>query len=89
MKKTLIFYKPEYIDLAVKLRDNYIAHDYEADIISVKEQDDVEYARKMQYDEAIFIEDLNTVIIHNIKTWYTERCLFSDVFYEESKSDFD
>ena len=25
MKKTLIFYKPEYADLAIKLRDNYRA----------------------------------------------------------------
>ena len=27
MKKTLIYYKPEYINLAAKLRDNYLAHD--------------------------------------------------------------
>ena len=29
MKKTLIFYKPEYADLAIKLRDNYRAHDHD------------------------------------------------------------
>ena len=28
MKKTLIFYKPEYVELAIKLRDNYRAHDH-------------------------------------------------------------
>ena len=55
MKKTLIFYKPEYADLAIKLRDNYRAHDHEkADIVSVEEHDDIEYAEKMQYDEAVF-----------------------------------
>ena len=43
MKKTLIFYKPEYADLAIKLRDNYRAHDHEeADIVSVEEHDDIE-----------------------------------------------
>ena len=40
MKKTLIYYTPEYMDLAVKLRDNYLLNDYEADIISESEQDD-------------------------------------------------
>ena len=55
MKKTLIFYKPEHIEVAVKLRENYLAHHYEeVDIISENEQDDVEYARKMNYDEAIY-----------------------------------
>ena len=39
MKKTLIFYKPEYADLAIKLRDNYCAHDHEeTDIVSVEEK---------------------------------------------------
>ena len=47
MKKTLIFYNPEYSDLAIKLRDNYRAHDHEeADIVSVEEHDDIEYAKK-------------------------------------------
>ncbi len=50
MKKTLIFYNPEYSDLAIKLCDNYRAHDHEeADIVSSDEHDDIEYARKMQY----------------------------------------
>ncbi|MBP5632200.1 MAG: hypothetical protein J6Y21_05530 [Clostridia bacterium] len=45
MKKTLIFYKPEYADLAIKLRDNYRAHDHEkADIVSIEEHDDIDYA---------------------------------------------
>ena len=35
MKKTLIFYKPEYADLAIKLRDNYCAHDHEETDIKV------------------------------------------------------
>ena len=35
MKKTLIFYKAEYADLAIKLCDNYRAHDHEdVDIVS-------------------------------------------------------
>ena len=43
MKKTLIFHKPEYADLAIKLRDNYRAHDHgEADIVSEEEHDDIE-----------------------------------------------
>lgn len=54
MKKTLIIYKPEYAGLAVELRDNYRAHGHEAaDIVSEEEHDDIEYAEKMQYDEAV------------------------------------
>ena len=84
MKKTLIYYKPEYIDLAAHLRDNYLAHDFEeVDIISEQEQDDIEYARNMDYDEAIFIEDLNTAIIHDITSWYTERVPISDLYYKD------
>lgn len=80
--RTLIYFKPGYIGLAEKIRDNYIAHQKEADIISEEEQDDIEYAREEQYDEAIFIEDFNTVIIHDIKTFYTNRCPVSDVLYQ-------
>lgn len=83
MKKTLIYYMPEHIDVAKDLRENYLAHHYdEVDIISEEEQDDIEYARKMQYDEAIFIEDKNTVIIHDIKSGFTERLPITDVYYK-------
>ena len=86
MKKTLIFYKPEYADLAIKLRDNYRAHDHEGtDIVSVEEHDDIEYAEKMQYDEAVFIEDIDTVTIHDIKSGYTNKLPISDVFYNDPK----
>ena len=67
MRRTLIYYKPEYIVLAKKLQENYIAHQKDTDIISEEEQDDIEYARENQYDEAIFIEDSNSVIIHDVK----------------------
>ena len=40
-----------------------------------------EYARGQLYDEAVFIEDPNTVIIHEIKSGYTNRCSIMDVFY--------
>ena len=82
MWKTLIYYKPEYIDIAKKLQENYIAHQKDADIISEEEQDDIEYAKGNQYDEAIFIEDSNTVIIHDFKSFYTNRCPVSDVYYQ-------
>ena len=62
MRKTLIYYKPEYIDLAMKLRDNYLEHNNAADIISEQEQDDVKYAGKMQYDEAIFIRPVALIL---------------------------
>ena len=62
MRKTLIIYKPEFIDLAIKLRDNYLAHNVEVDIISEKEQGDIEYARKRKYVEVVFIEDINNVM---------------------------
>ena len=88
MKKTLIFYKPEYADLAIKLRDNYRANDHEkADIISVEEHDDIEYAEKMQYDEAVFIEDNDTVTFHDIESGYTNRLPRSDVFFNDPKID--
>ena len=86
MKKTLIFYKPEYADLAMKLCNNYRAHGHEkADIVSVEEHDDIEYAEKMQYDEAVFIEDSNTVTAHDIASGYTNRLPVSDVFYNDPK----
>ena len=82
MWRILIYYKPEYIDLAKELQENYIAHQKDTDIISEEEQDDIEYARENQYDEAIFIEDANTVIIHDIKSFYTNRCPVMEVFYQ-------
>ena len=86
MKKTLIFYKPEYADLASKLRDNYRAHDHgEADIISEEEHDDIEYAEKLQYDEAVFIEDGGTVTVHDIASGYTNRLPISAVLYTDPK----
>ncbi len=88
MKKTLIFYKPEYADLAIKLRDNYRARDHAvADIVSVEEHDDIEYAEKMQYDEAVFIEDNDSVTFHDIKSGFTNRVPVSDVFYNDPKPD--
>ena len=82
MRRTLIYYKPEHIDLAKKLQENYIAHQKDTDIISEEEQDDIEYASENQYDEAIFIEDSNSVIIHDVKSFYTNRCSVSDVYYQ-------
>ena len=88
MKKTLIFYKAEYADLAIKLRDNYRAHDHaEADIVPVEEHDDIAYAEKMHYDEAVFIEDSDTVTFHDIKSGYTNRLSLSDVFNNDPKND--
>ena len=88
MKKTLIFYKPEYADLALNLRDNYRAHGHEeTDIISEEDHDDIEYAEKMQYDEAVFIEDSDTVAFHDIESGYTNRLPVSDVFYSDPKPD--
>ena len=90
MKKSLIFYKPEYADLAVKLRDHYRAHGHEkANIISEEEQDDVEYAREMQYDEAIFIEDRDTVTVHDLRSGSTNRLPVLDVYYKDPGSDRD
>ena len=82
MRKTLICFPPKYRELAQKLRENYIEHDHgEVDLISETDQDDVEYARKENYDEAIFIEDSASVVIHDIKSGYTNRCPISDVYY--------
>lgn len=82
MWRTLIFYLPEYRQIAEKLRDNYIIHNHgQVDIICETEEYDIEYARQNNYNEAIFIEDLNAVIIINIKTWYTDSYPISDCFY--------
>ena len=87
MKKTLIFYRPEYADLAIILRDNYRANDHEkADIVSLEEHDDIEYAEKRQYDEAVFIEDGDTVTVHDIESGYSKRVPVSDVFYSDPKA---
>lgn len=87
MKKTLIFYRPEYADLAVKLCDNYRAHDHEADIISIEEHDDIGYAEQMRYDEAVFIEDSDTVTFHDIGSGYTNSLPVSELFYNGPKTD--
>ena len=88
MKKTLIFYKPEYADLAIKMRDNYRTHGHEeADIVSMEEHDDIEYAEEMQYDEAVFIEDSDTVTVHDIESGYTNRVPVLDVLYNDQKPD--
>ena len=82
MTKTLIYYAPEYRELAQKIRQNYIAHrDGECDLISKKVRDDVAYAREKKYDEAIFIENDNTVIIHYVKSGYTLECPVADACY--------
>ena len=52
MWRTLIYCKPEYTDLAKKLRDNYNAHQKETDIISEEEQDEIEYAREQHAKKA-------------------------------------
>ena len=84
MSRTLIYYMPKYVEVAEKIRDNYIAHDHkEVHIISEAEQDDIAYAREQQYDEAIFIEDSNSVVIHDIKSGYTERLSVADVCYKD------
>ncbi len=84
MSRTLIYYMPEYYEVAEKLRDNYIEHKHKkVDIISETEQDNIAYAREKQYDEAIFIEDSNMVIIHDIKSGYTERLPVTDVYYKD------
>ena len=82
MKRTLIYYRTGQIDLAKKLQDNYIAHQTETDIISAEEHDDIEYAIENQYDEAVFTEDSETVVIHEMKSGYTNRYPVSDVYYQ-------
>ena len=34
------------------------------------------------YDEAVFIEDSETVVIHEMKSGYTNRHPVSDVYYQ-------
>ena len=84
MSRTLIYYMSEYCEVAEIIRNNYIAHDHkEVDIISETDQDDIAYAREQQYDEAIFIENDNSVVIHEIKSGYTERLSVTDVCYKD------
>ena len=65
--KTLIYFKPDYAKLAIKLRDNYRTHNHgEVDIVSEEEHDDIEYAIKMRYDEAVFIENSDEYVAGNI-----------------------
>ena len=50
MLKTLIYYPPEYRDLAHKIRENYIEHHHgEVDLISETDQSDIKYAREGGY----------------------------------------
>ncbi len=54
----------------------------ETDIISAEEQDDIEYAGGNHYDEAILIENSETVVIHEMKSGYTNGYPLSDVYYQ-------
>ncbi len=84
----MIYFKPDYAELAIKLRDNYRTHNHgETDIVSEEEHDDIEYAVKMRYDEAVFIEDSDTVTVHDIESGYTNRVPVSDVLYNDPKPD--
>ena len=45
MQKTLIYFPPEYRDLALKIRENYIEHHHgEVDLVSETDQNDIKYA---------------------------------------------
>ena len=47
MSRTLIYYMPEYCEVAEIIRDNYIAHHHkDVDIISETDQHDIAYARR-------------------------------------------
>ena len=82
MQRTLIYFPTEYRDLALKIRENYIEHHHgEVDLVSETDQNDIEYAREEKYDEAIFIENNDSVVIHDIRSGYTNRCPISDVCY--------
>lgn len=82
-RKTLIYYLSEHFQTAKALQDNYIEHSRgQVDIISENEQDDIEYAIQNGYDEAIFIEDLNKVVISDIKTGYTASYSISECYIE-------
>ena len=82
MIKTLIYFPPEYKNLALKIRENYIEHHHgEVDLVSETDQNDIKYARKNKYDEAIFIEDGNTVVFHDIESGFTNRYPISEVCY--------
>ena len=60
----MIYFPPEYKNLAQKIRENYIEHHHgEVDLVSETDQNDIEYARKEKYDEAIFIENIDSVVI--------------------------
>ncbi len=76
MTKTLIYFPPEYRDLALKIRENYIEHHHgEVDLVSETDQNDIKYARKNKFDEAIFIEDGNTVVFHATIIVFTLKVL--------------
>ena len=82
MLKTLINSPPEYRDPAHKIRENYIEHHHgEVDLVSETDQKNIEYAGEEKYDEAIFIENNDSVVIHDIKSGYMNRCPISDVCY--------
>lgn len=55
--KTLIYCMPDFVDLARKLRENYIAHRHEkADIISEEEKSDIAsgYTRRCPVSEVLY-----------------------------------
>ena len=48
MTKTLIYFPPEYRDLALKIRENYIEHHHgEVDLVSETDQNDINMPGKI------------------------------------------
>ena len=49
MKRILIYYKPEYIDTAVKIRDNYLTHDIHISVEQCAMPDKIPFYEKFGF----------------------------------------
>lgn len=79
MKKVLIYYDEECEQIADTIINNYKNHDIYCEKICTTIQDDIEYAKKSGFSEAIFIE-VNEKLVHvYIKTGYIFECGLDDL----------
>lgn len=70
MKKVLIYYNKECEQMADTIIDNYKNHDIYCEKICTTIQDDIEYAKKNGFSEAIFIESNEKLVHVYIKSGY-------------------
>lgn len=83
MKKVLVYYDEKFEQIADTIIDNYRNHDIYCEKICTTIQDDIEYAKKNGFSEAMFIE-VNEKLVHvYIKSGYIFESGLDEILYKD------